>query len=279
MYQGFAGCHFFGNWSQERFVTERIYFPLKLSLTSTITDLYKMFLGLVNPHDENPYDLLPWAIEQYYSKSVSDATDRIVSVKEVVGITKYIESLMNHFQATHPLVRFGAALTLHSAVIIEKALLAELPQIYVYIVSGLLDSDFAVSALYMSLVQRLNGGTDGNLSKLIRLYQRTDVSQLNYDTLYVADTNGLNNQSYLSQIIDEFAKDLPTVSVKMLHKMGASLEYLPKNMKLKQLNLLRLWSGKMEKVNTFQISVRIPNVLADNLLSSIHLYYNLYFHL
>ncbi|KAI9141859.1 hypothetical protein BKA69DRAFT_1071625 [Paraphysoderma sedebokerense] len=222
------------------------------------SDLYKMFLGLVNPHDENPYDLLPWTIEQYYSKSVSETTDRIVSVKEVVGITKYIESLMNHFQATHPLVRFGAALTLHSAVIIEKALLAELPQIYVYIVSGLLDSDFAVSTLYMSLVQRLNGGTDGNLSNLIGLYQRTDVSQLNYDTLYVTDTNGLNNQSYFSQIIDEFAKDLPALSVKMLHKMAASLEYFPKNMKLKQLNLLRLWSGKMEKFDTPLLQSMLP---------------------
>ncbi|KAJ3090469.1 hypothetical protein HK102_003650 [Quaeritorhiza haematococci] len=150
--------------------------------------VYGIFLNLLNPHDECAYDLLSWAVETYTiclisatdpslssssedkdgnggparintatitsnNRTINQTTSTGLIVKNFPPLTDFITSLSNHFRATPALVRYGACVCLHSALVINPTLLHDIRSLYVFVVSGVLDTDHLAAFLYTSMLE------------------------------------------------------------------------------------------------------------------------------
>ncbi|KAJ3226007.1 hypothetical protein HK099_005713 [Clydaea vesicula] len=287
----------------------------------TLKDVYMLFLNMLTPHDEYAYDLLPWALETYTTNLVnniaipskpqtpesgtpskpnsarnpSHATDLPVpsiKQKEFLPLLDFVLSLSNHFRAIPPLVRYGACVCLHSALKVFPSLLQENRQLYPFVISGAMDTDYLSQYLYVSMLEVVKSteapssasakkspgrrvslmdtqiqslGVFQHFNPIIRslvtAFRHKDNS-LHYDDIFGGYFYNSPKETTLKDILDEAVKNCPPIQPKLIHKMANSLDYLSKSTKLRQLELIRIWAGKSEKVtkdfDTFLVQTLLP---------------------
>lgn len=257
-------------------------------------DCYNIFLNLISPQDEYAYDLLSWSLETFTEKvySIEDTKPKKPIAKKINSLTtignnnaallEFILNLSNHYRATPALVRYGAGVSLHSAVKIFPKLIQGNRGLYQFIISGCLDPDFLTSFLFMTLLpcvkeeevyapptsiaperktssRRASMGTKPTtaieVTENVKIKEMVDklchkATKISYDMLYGCEIATEETEISIGMILDKAVLNSPPLNAKMLHKMANSLEYLAKPMKLKQLELIRVWAGRNEKVKT-----------------------------
>ncbi|KAJ1562765.1 hypothetical protein HK096_003735 [Nowakowskiella sp. JEL0078] len=230
---------------------------------------YAQFLNLLTPHDEYAYDLLPWALEHFTYSTIpaaivpTNAKSKKPTIKDCPGLADFMRSLTNHFRATPPLIRYGACVCLHMALSIYPGVIVDFHQLSIFIVSGSLDTDYLSAFLYISMLEVLKPETldksQLSIKELISKYRRRDDDLFDYDVAYVRNQDWSFKGIQIGDILDVAVKQCPPLATKILHKMADSMEYIVgKSMKLKQLELIRVWCSKLEKFDTFLMKILIP---------------------
>ncbi|KAJ3300091.1 hypothetical protein HK104_004560 [Borealophlyctis nickersoniae] len=225
---------------------------------------YTLFMNLLNPNDESAYNLLPWALETYTATLLPNppqsSKQKKYPVKDFPPLTNFIQSLSNHFRATPALVRYGACVCLHAALTICPTLVADHKELYVFVVAGALDTGSLSAFLYMSMLETIEMPEGVSLKEIIGKLRHAEYDARNYDAVFgdsiISEDGGKHIR--LADVLDLAVKGSPAMPPKQLHKIANSLEYLSKQMKLKQLEMIRLWGSKTEKFDTFLMQTLIP---------------------
>ena len=198
-----------------------------------------MFLNLISPNDENAYDLLPWAFEKFTMSIIPEQTASSMNEKKTIPanfapLNQYLLALSNHFRSSSTLVRYGACIFLHTALSMSSQLLLESKYLYIFIASGLLDTDYLTFFLYLSMVESLSFPEANEVKTMVTKYRQSYL-------------NGHSTNLY--HVLESLVALSPPMATKLLQKMAGSLEYLSKPIKMKQLELIRIWGSKVDKVN------------------------------
>ena len=220
-------------------------------------------MNLINPHDEYGYDLLSWSLETYTTSLLptppSTSREKKIPVKEFKPLTSFILSLDNHFRATPSLVRYGACVSLHSALQICPTLVSDNKDLYVFVVNGALDTDYLSAFLYLSMLEMIKMPGGVSLKEVVAKFRHVDYDALSYDKVFGdgeedgGEGGGDGGGVGISDILDLAVRGSPPIANKTLHRLANSLEYLNKAMKLKQMEIIRLWGSKSEKVCPFPL--------------------------
>ena len=205
-----------------------------------------MFLNLINPNDENAYDLLSWAFEKYTLSIIPAEVAGAVTQKKKVPpnftpLNDFVTSLSNHFRSSSALVRYGACIFLHMALSLSSTLLQENTHVFIFIATGLLDTDYLSAFLYLTMAESMTGPDSAQIKELVAKYRHLGI-------LTRVDSKNQDSSETLYKILGIVVKSSPPLATKLLQKMASSLEYLSKPMKLKQLELICVWGSKSEKV-------------------------------
>eukprot|EP00842_Homolaphlyctis_polyrhiza_P003152 jgi/Hompol1/3838/HPOL_003403-RA len=221
---------------------------------------YGLFVDLISPHDEYAYDLLPWAFEQFtlFTYSAMTGNEKTIPIAWFIALNEFIVSLSNHFRATPALVRYGACLVLHSTFTICPAFLKENKQIWHFIIAGQLDTDYLSAFLYMSMLEKIETPDVAETRKLIARVRRMDEAALTYDSLYMNSRVVDAMIATRADVMDHVVKYSPPLSSLLLHKLANALDYLSTPAKLRQLEIIRVWGKKAEKLDTFLIQMLVP---------------------
>lgn len=218
--------------------------------------VYQTLVNLLNPSDEYAYDLLAWAVEAYTKSTTLTMTTS--AIQDIVNGTQpqieFIKSLSNHFRANPSLVRYGACMCLHTALKLNPEILPHLQNIWDFIITGVLDTDYLSSFLYMSIVDGLNlkvkDSAKSYISDMVKQLRHMEFDAGNYDVRYGSSevvSEGLMSVPLILDAAIKYANPLP---MKTLNKMMNSLEYMNKSQRIRQLELVRLWCSRVEKVST-----------------------------
>ncbi|KND03924.1 uncharacterized protein SPPG_01373 [Spizellomyces punctatus DAOM BR117] len=222
---------------------------------------FALFVNLINPHDEYAYDLLSWALESYSASllpSIGGAKAKKFPVAEFPPLTEFVKSLANHFRATPALVRYGACVSLHTSLSIYPNMVADNKELYVHIITGVLDTDYLSAFLYVSMIEALKTEEGKGLKHMLASLRHQERNGADYDTLYATALQAKGRDLTMSDILDVAIKASPPLAPKLLQKMANSLEYLTKPMQLRQLELVRLWGSKSQKFDTFLMQTLVP---------------------
>lgn len=226
---------------------------------------------MLTPHDEYAYDLLPWALNEYNSRLITTTTkDANKTPQDFIQITDFIESLSNHFRATPPLVRYGASICLHEAISIYPQLIQDNRHLYAFVVSGCLDTDYLTRGLYISMLESVKDDSkqdpetlfNANIRKMVVSFQNKDI-ELDHDSIFAHGSVNYDSKISISQILEEAVKSSPPLAAKILQRMVNSLDYLPKSIKLAQLELVRVWASRNEKYDTMLVQSLTPLFSGD----------------
>ncbi|KAJ3148056.1 hypothetical protein HDU89_004901 [Geranomyces variabilis] len=236
-----------------------------VSTKDSIETGFTVFINLINPHDEYAYDLLSWALETYAASLIPNPPDggvmaktKKVSVTSFPALAEFIKNLGNHFRATPPLVRYGACVSLHAALAIYPNMVSDNKELYVYIITGALDTDYLSAFLYVSMLDASKPENAQDLKDMLALLRHQDRQSSNYDELFSNAAETSKKEFRMSEILDIAIKTCPPLAPKQLQKMANSLEYLSKDMQLRQLEIIRLWGSKSEKFDTFLMQTLVP---------------------
>ncbi|KAI8611201.1 armadillo-type protein [Chytriomyces sp. MP71] len=252
---------------------------------------FNFFLNLLTPTNESSYDLLPWSLDTYArvaylsspankEKSFPITSDRFEALED------FIKSLSNHFRASPPLVRYGASAALHTSLMICTKLGENLPSLMTFIITGCLDTDLLAAFLYLSMLQNICEGHGQNHSDAAkakvkeiaaRLRGRVADDTITYEMLHfdVDQRNQARRDQIqanrtaadvadvvtLGDVLDAASALAPPVAPKFLAKLVSSFEYLPKTLKLRQLEIVRIWGAKSEKLDANLIQALFPLLL------------------
>jgi hypothetical protein len=205
-----------------------------------------MFLSLISPTEEHSYDLLSWAFEAYTLSIIPAAAADTINTKKKLPpnfapLNDLMASLANHFRSSAPLVRYGACLLLHSALTLSVSLLKENAHLFIFIATGLLDTDYLSSFLYLAMAENMGTPESIQIKQITNRWRQFG--------------NNLEHSTSMIQILELVVKVSPPLSTKLLQKMASSLEYLSKPLKLRQLELIRVWGIKADKVNMILLSI------------------------
>jgi hypothetical protein len=234
------------------------------------TDTYfGVFIELISSQDENAFDLLSWALEQFFTienkrtkgKAFKTSLSQLpTSDTEVVthdGLQDFSFLLSNHFRAPNPLIRYAAALTLHAIVNLCPSFPSMSAHIWPFIVSGVLDSDHATSAVYVSIIEALKLPDIQAIKSFIKSFIRRGALDLSYDEIYVQE-RPVPDQSNISTFLDMLVKGAPPIHISVLHKMAHSLEFIPPKQKVLQLEQIRVWGMKSKNLDTYLMKMLVP---------------------
>ncbi|KAL2913671.1 hypothetical protein HK105_206831 [Polyrhizophydium stewartii] len=221
---------------------------------------YNLFQEMISPHDEFAYDLLPWALDLFTLNmySVQTGNPKTPPVSWFTTLNEFIVSLSNHFRAAPPLVRYGACLALHSTLKLCPTFVKENKQMWQFIIAGVFDTDYLSSFLYLAMLEIIETPDTPELRKLIARVRRIDTESINYDLLYTNRPHTDAREVTRSDILDIAVKHSPALSPLLLHKLANALDYLPTRAKLRQLELIRVWGKKAEKLDTFLVQMLVP---------------------
>ncbi|KAJ3091040.1 hypothetical protein HK100_007284 [Physocladia obscura] len=249
---------------------------------------YNFFLNLLTPNDEFAYDLLPWAIQRYtqitYSSSKPENQEKLLPIpyfdKPFEPLDAFIKSLANHFRASPPLIRYGSSATLHTALSAYPRLIENQPELYMFILTGLLDTDHLSAFLYLATLELccLNGSPSSpvqtkTLEFILKLRRQLEDDSVGYDTLYCDIEkpiffNSNNNQFTVTKnvlkdigirdVLESASKMAPPIGSKLLHKLTNAFEYLSKRLKLRQLEIVRIWGTKSDKFDSHLMQAIFP---------------------
>ena len=228
--------------------------------TDASSNLYKVFTGLLSSQDEFPLDLLPWAFDNYTMAILPAAAKKTLPITAPPpSLQGFLQSFGNHFRAASPIIRYAAAICLHAAAnICPKALLDD-QQILLNIISECLDSDYLTSYLYLTILDSLKLVSEKSLQQSLDRMKRVNFGDMNYDKKYIQLPQGSAAAiSNLFEALESACKRVGTVPPKFLQKTANGLEYLPKEQKIRQLDVINLWVSKLDKINTFLIQSLVP---------------------
>jgi hypothetical protein len=227
---------------------------------------------LISSQDESAFDILCWAIETFFtyenihSKGESFLTSISQSPQkgneDVIhaasdALKEFANSLGNHFRAPQALIRFGSALALLSIMKLCPTFPFMNRQIWVFIVSGVLDTDILTSGIYLSIVQYLKIPESKQIKEMIDQSEMDSKHELHddiYNNGYSTSLKSLNK----SELLDIVVKHSPPISISMIHKLANSLEFIPPKQKVNQLELIRIWGRKSNKLDTYLMKMVIP---------------------
>ncbi|KAJ3415514.1 RNA polymerase II associated protein 1 [Chytridiales sp. JEL 0842] len=221
---------------------------------------FNLFLNLLSPSDEYSYDLMSWALETYaLAVGKSDEKKRATTINDFPPLSEFIKSLSNHFRATPSLVRYGSCICLHAALTVCPELIKVNKGLYVYILSGILDTDYLSSFLYTSMLEDI-ATASGNeeIKRMIGQLRHKDVNATDNVRAITPNSRKLRKDITISDLLDVAVKAAPPIAPKMLHKLVNSLEYLSKSAKIRQMELIRLWGSKSEKFDTYLMQALVP---------------------
>ncbi|KAJ3014030.1 hypothetical protein HKX48_005388 [Thoreauomyces humboldtii] len=236
-----------------------------LSTKDSIESGFTVFINLINPHDEYAYDLLSWALETYAASLIPAPTDtpalgktKKASVTSFPALADFIKSLTNHFRATPPLVRYGACVSLHAALTIYPNMVVDNKELYVHIITGALDTDYLSAFLYVSMLEAGKPGNSQELKEMLASARHQAREGVDYDSLFTKSAETNKKEFRMSEALDIAIKACPPLAPRQLQKMANALEYLTKEMQLRQLEIIRLWGSKSEKFDTFLMQTLVP---------------------
>lgn len=224
-------------------------------------------MDLISSQDENVHDLLSSSIETYFKVVEPKAPSFEITVNQETKhsiaqatpkLIYFFMSLSNHFRASPALVRYGAALALVSIVKICPSFPNSSPQIWQFVVSGLLDSDHLTAGVYLSIVEHIENTDTEVIKTIISKLRRQELSGQNYDEIYLKAATQESKDQILSTLLDTVVKSSPALPALMIHKLANSLDYIPTRSKLKTLELLRVWGKKASKLDMYLIQMLIP---------------------
>ncbi|KAJ1344384.1 hypothetical protein BSLG_001041 [Batrachochytrium salamandrivorans] len=105
------------------------------------------------------------------------------------------------------------------------------------------DTDTLSAFLYMSMVELIETSDSEELKRALSKLRRDDLKHITYDTF---------------DVLDIVVKHSTPVSPLLLHKLANSIDYLSPKAGLRQLELIRIWGKKAEKLDTFLIQMLSP---------------------
>ncbi|KAI8848354.1 armadillo-type protein [Chytridium lagenaria] len=229
---------------------------------------FNTFLNLLSPNDEDSYDLLPWSLETFtlaIGATPSDDRSKRVLSREYLPLTDFIKSLSNHFRATPALVRYGACISLHASLTVCPSLVQSNKSILTFIISGVLDTDYLSSFLYLTMLETFCASfSKANIKEMVSKLRHELTGRLDYDVLYGTFDTFKTTEVRLADILDKAVEVAPPLAPKLLHKLINSLEFLAKTAKLRQMELVRLWSRKIEKFDTYTMQTLVPMLNDDD---------------
>ncbi|KAJ8326515.1 hypothetical protein O5D80_005263 [Batrachochytrium dendrobatidis] len=227
---------------------------------------FDVFQDLISSHDESAYDLLSWAVQEFAVK-MSSAQTGIAVVPPIAWsttINDYIMSLSNHYRASPALVRYGACLSLYSIIKICPSFAKDNKHIWQFIIAGVLDTDYLCAFLYLSMIEMMDLPDAVALRNTILCLRNNNQTNITYDIQYAnslfTDTKKIVKES----VLDIVAKYSPPMAPLLLHKLANALDYLPSKEILNQLELIKIWGKKSEKVDTFLIQMITPLCASSN---------------
>ncbi|KAL7747616.1 hypothetical protein RI367_007057 [Sorochytrium milnesiophthora] len=216
-------------------------------------DVYRVFLGLVNPNDEHAYDLLDWAIQTFAHTSrpvsAASALSKPLSSGSSAALLRYVESLANHFRAPSALVRHGAAISLHASLRMYSRLTDDVPQLYGFVLAGVLDTDHLVSAVYLTVLAALPQSVDNGVRDMVARFRQRTTAEHSYDVLYgrrggLADDDS-SAETTLDRILNTAAKRCPTPVPWLLQRVASTLDHLQLQDKLRQIAVIKHWCANL----------------------------------
>lgn len=211
---------------------------------------FKMFLNILNSYDEASFELLGWAFEKYLTIALPTSSDGRLKPGSFL-LNDFLISLTNHFRSSSPMMRYGACLFLYTALTLNRKLLDESNHLFMFIASGLMDTDYLTTLLYLGMVDLVDIPEAIEAKRLLALHR--------------VETNSEDFQSNIFKILHSVVKISPPLGTKVIQKMATSLEYLPLPMKLKQLELIYSWSRKCDRVEMFFLQTISPLTNEPNL--------------
>ncbi|KAI8809948.1 armadillo-type protein [Cladochytrium replicatum] len=244
---------------------------------ASMKTLFSVFQSILTPYDESAYDLLPWALENYTNSAVPVAggsADRStpqqrsagfnLQIKECQPLVDFLRSLSNHFRATPPLVRYGACMCLHTSLAILPTIIVDNKSFATFIISGVLDTDYLSAFLYTSMLEYLDVGTPTpKIKDMVAKYRHEVETEITYDSLFLNQSTTVTleqDEVRLSNILDVAITRCLPISEKVMHKLASSLEFLNRSGKLRQLELIRVWCKRLDKLDTFLMQLLMPSL-------------------
>ncbi|KXS12168.1 ARM repeat-containing protein [Gonapodya prolifera JEL478] len=240
-------------------------------------NLYDLFLSILNPNEEQAYDLLPWALEAY-TKALLSLESRSLPLKEnddISFLLPFVLSLANHFRAVPALVRYGACVCLHTVSGMWPGLMKH-PDLsdwlWGVVITGVLDTDYSTSFLYFEMLETLiktEFSSTTELMDILKNARRESVSKLDYDSRF--HTRQKRLVDFLEAIMTRIPKRLsPQRGVqdstysKWVHRLANSLDYVPGVQKLRILDLIKVWGASASKANKFLFQALAPLLSHDD---------------
>ncbi|KAJ3338805.1 hypothetical protein HDU93_009027 [Gonapodya sp. JEL0774] len=249
-------------------------------------NLYQLFVALLTPHEEQAYDLLPWAVAAYTTSliPVDKRTTTITPTTNpdlVAMLSSFVQALSNHFRAAPALVRYGACVCLHTVACLWPGLIkhSDLADwLWGIIVTGVLDTDCSTSFLYFEILEGLirDEMHDAGLLDVLKKARRDERDISNYDAQFGVKIDARISDSKLAsaymrrssappseRLIDALelvlkaiprtaSANLPSAGdapySKWVHRLAGSLDYVPAPQKLRILDLIKVWGAGATKV-------------------------------
>ena len=83
---------------------------------------------------------------------------------------------------------------------------------------------------------------------MVEKSKMTESKKNNYDELNLTGYSDKVNSLNKSELLDIVVKHSPPISTAILHKMATTLDFISPSSKLVQLELIRIWGRKSNKV-------------------------------
>ncbi|KAJ3352902.1 hypothetical protein HDU83_007559 [Entophlyctis luteolus] len=244
---------------------------------------YNFFLSLLNAPEEFGYDLLPWAIQRYtqavYTSKPENKNKCLpipASEESFPPLDAFIKSLTNHFRANAPLVRYGSSTALHSVLEQYPKLIENNPRLLIFVVTGLMDSDYLSSFMHLTTLELIcsTGAPSplkvATIDLITKFRHKMAETDLRYDKLYfeaekveyvpgiIRGSKGHIKDYAIRDIVESISKFALPLAPKLLHKLVNAFEYLSKTVKLKHLEIVRVWGSRSEKIDSHLMQVLFP---------------------
>lgn len=202
---------------------------------------------------------MEWAFELYLRSGIKASTERDQAQVQPFALQVDLAvSLTNHFRATPALVRYGAALCLHTIIKLSPAFLDENKYFYIYVISGLLDTDYQTCFIYESLLQLVDSPQSSQIKAALAQVHRAGNQVLSYDRLYVEMTPCDEIEAARAHLLHIITKQTPPVASILLHKMANALDYMNHSEKIRQLKLIQFWGQANGKIDAYLMQILIP---------------------
>ena len=206
------------------------------------TSFLAIFTVLLTARDEHAFDLLHWSVEAYLSE---------LSKKQGVDLgvitDALLKSITNFFRASPSMVRYGACCCLHATVKAYPAIFQKSPTIISHIINGCLDDDHSTAGLYFSILEMYKLTDD--VKAMIATIRKESSNTIDFDTRNSVAAGPLDKRVTVLDVISAVIKTTSPMPSASFQKLVNALEFLSKRQLLKQLQLIRLWAVKLEKVH------------------------------